>query len=185
MRTVVGITGASGAAFAVDFLSRCPGEVWAVTSKWGRVVLQEECSETELTLARTGARFLPDGDLSAPFASGGNRFDAMVVLPCSATTLAKIATGIGDTLLTRTAHVALKEGRKLVVCLRETPVTTIVLGNALALAQAGATIMPIMPPMYLRPATVAELVSGYVDRVLAVLGIEPAADRRWRGAELS
>jgi 4-hydroxy-3-polyprenylbenzoate decarboxylase len=185
MRTIVGITGASGAAFAVDLLARCPGEVHAVASKWGRAVLQEECGETPESLARTGARFLPDGDLAAPFSSGGNHFDAMVILPCSASTMAKIAVGIGDTLLTRTAHVCLKERRKLVVCLRETPLTTITLENASKLAVAGAIVMPIMPAMYLKPATVADLVSGFVDRVLSVLGVEPAPARRWRGTELS
>ena len=185
LRVLVGMTGASGAAYAVDFLRRCPGEKYLVVSKWARAVLQSELGLREEDLdPYVKARF-SDGDLAAPFSSGGNHFDAMVILPCSASTMAKIAVGIGDTLLTRTAHVCLKERRKLVVCLRETPLTTITLENASKLAVAGAIVMPIMPAMYLKPATVADVVSGFVDRVLSVLGVEPAPARRWRGTELS
>jgi 4-hydroxy-3-polyprenylbenzoate decarboxylase len=184
MRTVLGITGASGAAFALDFLRRCPGDVWAVASRWGRAVLQEECGVSARALEETGVRLLADSDLAAPFSSGGNHFDAMVVLPCSASTMAKIACGIGDTLLTRTAHVALKERRRLVLCLRETPLTLIALENAMKVTQAGAIVMPVMPAMYLKPTGVADLVSGFVDRVLALLGVEPPPAHRWRAAAL-
>ena len=108
MRVIVGMTGASGSIFGVDFLRRCPGEKFLILTKWGRYVLKEETGLTEHHLAEHVKKSFSDEDLSAPFSSGSNPFDALVILPCSASTMAKIACGIADTLLTRTAAVALK-----------------------------------------------------------------------------
>ena len=174
MRTVIGMTGASGALFGVDFLRRCPGEKFLILTKWGRYVLKEETGLTEHHLAEHVKKSFSDEDLSAPFASGSNPFDALVILPCSASTMAKIACGIADTLLTRTAAVALKERRKLIICLRETPLSAIHLEQATKLSQAGAIVMPISPPFYHRPQTIEEMVSQFADRVLSLLGVETA-----------
>ncbi len=174
MRIVVGITGASGAVFGVEFLRRCPAEKFLILTKWGRCVLKEETGLTEHHLAEHVKRTFPDEDLSAPFASGSTPFDALVILPCSVSTMAKIACGLGDTLLTRAAQVALKERRKLLIGLRETPLSTIALEQAYRLSQAGAIIVPICPPFYHRPQTLEELVAQFTGKLLGLLGFETA-----------
>ena len=172
MRIVVGMTGASGAVFGVDFLRRCPGEKYLILTKWGRCVLKEETGLTEHHLAEHVKRSFADEDLSAPFASGSTPFDALVILPCSVSTMAKIACGIGDTLLTRAAQVALKERRRLIIGLRETPLSTIALQQAHTLSQAGGVVMPLCPPFYHKPATIEELVEHFTAKVLGLLGVE-------------
>ena len=174
MRIVIGMTGASGVIFGVDFIRRCPGEKFLILTKWGRYVLKEETGLTEHHLAEHVKKSFSDEDLSAPFASGSNPFDALVILPCSASTMAKIACGIADTLLTRAAAVALKERRKLIICLRETPLSTIHLEQAMKLSQAGAIVMPISPPFYHRPQTIEEMVGHFTDKALSLLGVEGA-----------
>ena len=174
MRIIVGMTGASGAVFGVDFIRRCPGDKYLILTKWGRYVLKEETGLTEHHLAEHVKKSFSDEDLSAPFSSGSNPFDALVILPCSASTMAKIACGIADTLLTRTAAVALKERRRLIVCLRETPLSAIHLEQAAKLSQAGAVIMPISPPFYHRPQTIEEMVEQFNGKVLSLLGVGAA-----------
>ncbi len=172
MRIVVGLTGASGVVFGVDFLRRCSAEKFLILTKWGRYVLKEETGLTEHHLAEHVKKSFSDEDLSAPFASGSTPFDALVILPCSISTMAKIACGLGDTLLTRTAQVALKERRKLIIGLRETPLSTISLEQAYKLSQAGAIVMPISPGFYHRPQTIDEMVEQFTGKVLSLLGFE-------------
>ncbi len=172
MRIVIGMTGASGAVFGVELLRRCPGEKYLILTKWGRYVLKEETGLTEHHLAEHVKKAFSDDDLSAPFASGSTPFDALVILPCSASTMAKIACGIADTLLTRVAMVALKERRRLIIGLRETPLSTIMLEQAHKLSQAGAIVMPICPPFYHRPQSVEEMVEQFTSKVLSILGLE-------------
>ena len=174
MRIVVGMTGASGAAFGVELLRRCQAEKFLILTKWGRYVLKEETGLTEHHLAEHVKRSFSDDDLSGPFASGSTPFDALVILPCSISTMAKIACGLGDTLLTRTAQVALKERRKLILCVRETPLSTISLEQAFKLSQAGAIIMPLSPPFYHRPKTIEDMAEQFAGKVLNLLGLEPA-----------
>ena len=182
MRIVVGMTGASGAVFGVEFLRRCQAEKYLILTKWGRYVLKEETGLTEHHLAEHVKRAFSDEDLSGPFASGSTPFDALVILPCSASTMAKIACGIADTLLTRAAMVALKERRKLIICLRETPLSAITLEQAMKLAQAGAIIMPISPPFYHKPQTIEEMVEQFTGKVLSLLGFEGAS--AWKAEAL-
>ena len=174
MRIIVGMTGASGAMFGVDFLRRCPGEKYLILTKWGRYVLKEETGLTEHHLAEHVKKSFPDEDLSGPFASGSTPFEALVIIPCSASTMSKIACGIADTLLTRAAQVALKERRKLIVCLRETPLSAIHLEQAAKLSQAGAIIMPISPPFYHKPQSLEEMAAQFNDKVMSLLGFETA-----------
>jgi 4-hydroxy-3-polyprenylbenzoate decarboxylase len=134
-RYLVGMTGASGAAFGVDFIRRCPGDKFLVMSDWARHVLQTETGLKPADLEPHVRRMFADSDLAAPFSSGSNRYDAYVVVPCSSSTLAKIASGISDTLITRAAAVALKERLRLVLCVRETPFSSIALDNALKLSR--------------------------------------------------
>ena len=174
MRVVVGITGASGSLVGVEFLRRCPAEKFLILTKWGRMVLREETGLTEPHLAEHVKRAFNDDDLSAPFASGSNPFDALVIVPCSITTMAKIACGLGDTLLTRTAQVALKERRKIILVLRETPLSTIALEQAQKLSQAGVIVMPLCPTFYHRPQTVEEVAAQFADKLNGLLGFETA-----------
>ncbi len=182
MRIVVGITGSSGAVYAVDFLKKCPSDKFLIVSKWGKALLKDEMNMTEKDLQPYVKRQFQNDDLTAPLASGSNKFDAYVILPCSTSTLGKIASGIGDTLITRTAQVALKERFKLVLCVRETPMSTITLEQCATLSRAGAIFMPISPPLYFVPKTVDEYVGGFTEKLLGVLGLRES--RGWRAEEL-
>ncbi len=181
-RYLIAMTGASGAVHGVDFVRRCPGEKYLVLSDWARHVLKSELDLLPRDLESHVRKIFRDDDLAAPFASGSNRYDAMVVLPCSVSTLAKIAVGIADTLITRAAAVALKERMRLVLCVRETPLSTIALEHMARLSREGVVIMPISPPWYGRPRDLDQLVGGFTDKLLGLLG-EPAGDG-WRQDEL-
>jgi 4-hydroxy-3-polyprenylbenzoate decarboxylase len=182
MRTIVGITGASGVVYGVDFLRKCPDDKFLVVSKWGKRVLQEELGLKVEEISPWAKKTFNDWDLAAPFSSGSNHFDSLVIIPCSVSTLGKIASGIADTLITRAAQVALKERRRLVIALRETPLSSIALENALKLSREGAIIMPISPPHYIDAKTVNDLVEGFVNKVLKVIGIDDGSG--WRQEDL-
>ena len=182
-RYLVAMTGASGAAYGVDVVKRCPGEKFLVLSDWARHVLASETGMKPADLEPHVKKLFKDDDLAAPFSSGSNRHDAMVILPCSVSTLAKVATGIADTLITRAAAVTLKERMRLVVCVRETPLSGIALDHMRTLAREGAVIMPVSPPWYRNPKTLDELVQGFTDKVLHLLG-EPAGEG-WREGDLA
>lgn len=182
MRIVVGITGSSGAVYAREFLKRCEGDKYLIVSKWGKVLLKEEIGISDRDLLPYVKRQFSDDDLTAPIASGSNHLDACVLLPCSTSTVGKIASGISDTLITRTAQVALKERYKLILCIRETPMSTVSLEQCARLSKEGVVIMPISPPLYFVPKTVDEYVNAFVDKVLQVLG-QPTS-KGWRAEEL-
>jgi len=182
LRVLVGMTGASGAAYAVDFLRRFPGETFLVASKWARAVLHSELGLREEDLDRYVKARFSDGDLAAPFSSGSNPFDSYVILPCSSSTAAKIAAGIGDTLITRAAQVALKERRRLIVCVRETPLSTIQLEALTRLSREGAIVFPLSPPWYGKPGTVEELVRATTGKLLRLLGVDVPGG--WREEDL-
>ncbi len=182
-RYLIGMTGASGAAYAVDFLTRCPGEKYLVLSDWARQVLHAETGLRPSDLEPHVKKIFPDGDLAAPFSSGSNRHDAYVILPCSVSTLAKIAVGIADTLITRAAAVALKERMRMIVCVRETPLSSIALENALKLSREGVTIMPVSPPWYREPKRLEDLVAGFSSKLLTLLGEDGGPGWREEGLE--
>ncbi|HJR52708.1 MAG TPA: UbiX family flavin prenyltransferase [Gemmatimonadota bacterium] len=183
MRTIVAITGASGAIFGLELLRRLPGERFAILSRWGQHVTREETGLGRDEVAGLATRLFTDSDLSAPLASGSNAWEAMVVLPCSVSTVGKIASGIADTLVTRAAAVTLKEGRRLVLCPRETPLSAVTLRQLAALARDGVTVMPVSPGWYDHPASIDDLVAGFVVRVLRVLGVDRPGG--WRAEELA
>jgi 4-hydroxy-3-polyprenylbenzoate decarboxylase len=182
MRTVVALTGASGSIFAVELLKRIPGDTYVILSRWGQHVLKEEMGLGREDVAALATGLFSDADLSAPLASGSNHWDAMVVLPCSTSTVGKIASGIADSLVGRAAAVTLKEGRRLVLCPREAPLSAVTLRQLADLAQGGVIVMPVSPGWYGRPTTLDDLVADYVGRVLQVLGVEVPGG--WRAAEL-
>jgi len=181
MRVVVGITGASGAAIAVAalrMLAAADAEVHLVVSRWGRVTLEHECGMQPRELQPLVAQLHANGDLAAPISSGSFRVDATLLVPCSARTLGAIASGSGDTLISRAADVALKERGRLVLALREAPLSVIHLRNALTVAEAGGIVYPLVPTFYARPRSVDELVQDAAARLVALCGVD-APLRRW------
>lgn len=183
MKIVVGITGSSGAVYALDFLRKCPDNKYLIVSKWGKVLLKDELKMSEKDLAPHVKRTFSDEDLTAPTASGSNRFDAFVILPASTSTIGKIASGLGDTLITRTAQVCLKERIPLIICVRETPLSTLTLEQCARLSGYGATIMPISPPLYFVPDTVDAYVGAFTDKVLGQIGVRTSPG--WREEEFT
>jgi polyprenyl P-hydroxybenzoate/phenylacrylic acid decarboxylase-like protein len=181
-RVVVGMTGASGAIYGVDFLRKFEGEKHLILSKWAKMVLHTECGLAEKDLEPHVKAIFPDHDLSAPFASGSIRHDACLILPASASTVGKIAAGIGDTLITRAAQVALKERMPLVIGVRETPLSTIVLEALHKLSLAGAIVFPLSPPWYGAPKTLDELVGATTNKLLRLVGVDVGGG--WREEEL-
>lgn len=184
LRIAVGITGSSGTIYAQDFLKRCPGDKFVVMSKWGKAVAKDELGlrDPEKQLKPYYKRSFADTGLTAPLASGTNHIDAYVIIPASTSTIGKIASGIGDTLITRTAAVCLKERVKMIICVRETPLSTITLEQLAMLSREGVIIMPISPPLYYVPDTVEEYVSGFVDKVLQHCGVH--IGKGWRSEDL-
>jgi len=181
-KLVLGISGATGAYAARLLVEKSSWPVLLVASRWGRAVFEHECGPFRSLASRVEQVFEND-DLFATIASGSVPTAGMIILPCSANTLGQIASGVGDTLLTRAAHCHLKERRPLVLGLRETPLTFIDLKNATRVSAAGGIIMPMAPPYYMTTdkdpsqVSVMELLSAFVDRVLAILG--QTADRTW------
>ncbi len=171
MKIVIGITGSSGSIFAVEFIKKTEANKFLIISKWGKVVLKDETGESEETLRPYVKNIFKDTDLTAPPASGSNRFDAFVVIPASTSTIGKIASGIGDTLITRTAQVCLKERYKMILCVRETPLATNTLEQLAFLSREGVIVMPISPPMYYVPNTVDEYIQAFVNKLQGVLGL--------------
>lgn len=182
MKIVLGISGASGAIYGIRLLrelKKAGVHVSLIVTQSGVDVIGTETSTTMSELKGFADRTYDPDDLSAPPASGSHRFDCMVICPCSMSTLSKIATGISDCLLTRSAAVCLKEGRKLVLVPRETPLSAIYLRNMTTLAESGAIILPPSPAFYHAPESVSDLVDFIVGKVLDSLGLEHDLFRRW------
>ncbi len=180
MRTVVGVTGASGAIYAVRLLEHLQGEKLLVLSKDGAQLVRHEWGPVD-RFRRLADKVYSNDDFRAPIASGSHQFDGMVIVPCSTTTLSKLAAGIADNLITRTAHVCLKERRKLIVVPREAPLDSLSLRNLAALSDAGAVILPAAPGFYTHPKTIDDLVLFVVQRILDQLGQQSDVAPRWGG----
>lgn len=183
-RVIVGITGATGVIYGVRLLERLRDagvETHLVISQWGARTLLHEMQLGRRDVEALATAVYAPGDMGAAIASGSFRTDGMVVAPCSAKTLAAIAHGFGDNLIHRAADVMLKERRRLVLLLRETPLSVIHLENALAATRAGAMILPPVPAFYQLPRTVDDLVQHTVERVLDQFDVEIADAQRWDG----
>ncbi len=191
-KLVVGITGASGAIYAQRFLrfvAKHFDEVFLILSDQAIQVSQTELgvapSRTDFTTKEwlgeefPNIKLLDSRNYFTPPASGSFRHDGMVIVPCSMGTAGRIAHGISDDLLTRSADVCLKEGRKLIVVPREMPMSAIMLRNLTILAEAGATVLPACPGWYGRPATLEELADTVVARILQNLGLEQTIVSEW------
>jgi 4-hydroxy-3-polyprenylbenzoate decarboxylase len=190
---VVGITGASGAPYAVRLLQALTSAhrpISLIVSKYGLRLLATESGIESIDALRDAVgidawasyvEVFSNDDRGAPPASGSARTSGMIVCPCSMGTLSAIAVGASRSLIERAADVTLKEQRKLVLVPRETPLSAIHLGNMLRLTRAGAVVMPASPGFYHRPKHISDLVDFVVARMLDQLGVEQKLVKRWEG----
>ena len=200
----VGISGGSGGPYALrllEVLLQTEHDVKAVVTTAGEKILEIECGvhlegslpEKQEQLRRAlridkpevPLELYDDKDLAAPISSGSFPAAGMVIVPCSMGSLGRIANGISSNLVTRAADVTLKEGRKLILVPRETPLGEVHLRNMLAAHRAGAVILPAMPAFYHQPKSIADMVDMVVSRILDHLGIENTIFQRWKGEGIS
>ncbi|HEY4957341.1 MAG TPA: UbiX family flavin prenyltransferase [Caldimonas sp.] len=183
-RIVVGVTGATGAVYAVRLLERlrkAGRETHLVATPAALLNVHHELGLDRKALEALADVAYHPADVGAAIASGSFAAEAMVVAPCSMKSLAAIANGLSDNLLTRAADVALKERRRLVLMVRETPFNLAHLRNMTSATEMGAIVFPPLPAFYHRPQTIDEMVDDTIERVLALLGIDGAAPKPWRG----
>ena len=199
---IVAVTGASGAILAQTALRMLDADprvarIHLVVTETGLRLLEHELHVTgplselpERMLDSSGAKprskieILPNSDVGASIASGSYPADSMCVIPCSMGTLAAVASGASNDLVSRAADVTLKEGRRLVLCIRDTPFNRIHLENMLRAQQGGAVIMPAIPSFYHQPQTIDDLVTQYVCRVLVHMGLPQERQFAWKGQPL-
>jgi 4-hydroxy-3-polyprenylbenzoate decarboxylase len=184
MRLIVGITGATGVVYGVRLLERLRdvgAETHLVISRWGGRTLLHETSWSREQVEALATASYASADMSAVISSGSFRTDGMVIAPCSAKSLAAIAHGFGDNLIHRAADVVLKERRKLVLAVREAPLSEIHLENMLKLSRMGAVMLPPMPAFYNHPRTIDDVVDHTVSRILDQFGIDAGTTLRWTG----
>ena len=194
---IIGVTGASGAILAQKTLELLEEDarvsrIHLVVSETGQRLFSEELGISSGDLKKLPSRILgrdskkietiSNKDVGASIASGSYAVDAMIVIPCTMGALAAIAGGTSDDLVSRAADVTLKEGRKLILCVRDTPFNRIHLENMLRAQQAGAVIMPVVPAFYFKPESIDEIVTQYVCRVLAQAGLPQEKMYRWSGS---
>jgi 4-hydroxy-3-polyprenylbenzoate decarboxylase len=183
-RLIVGITGATGAVYGLKLLDRARAlgaQTHLVATPAGVLSVHHELGLDRKALeARADVAYAP-GDVGAAVASGSFKVAAMVVAPCSMKTLAAVAHGFSDNLLTRAADVTLKERRRLVLMVRETPLNLAHLRNMTAVSEMGGIIFPPLPAFYHRPSSIDAMVEDTVERVLSLVGLEGAQAQSWQG----
>ncbi|MFC5459936.1 UbiX family flavin prenyltransferase [Massilia niabensis] len=184
-RIVVGITGATGAVYGVRLLQRLgavPGvETHLVVSDAASLTLHQEVGMQKRDVEALAHVVHKNREIGATIASGSFQTDGMVIAPCSMKTLAAVAHGLADNLVSRAADVVLKERRRLILMVRETPLNLAHLRNMTAVTEMGGIVFPPLPSFYQRPASIDEMVDHTLDRVLDLLGIDNAAAPRWPG----
>jgi 4-hydroxy-3-polyprenylbenzoate decarboxylase len=184
VRLIIGITGATGTIYGVRLLERLREsrvETHLVVSRWGARTLLHETPYTREQVEALATVVYAPGDMGASISSGSFKTDGMIIAPCSAKSLAAIAHGYGENLIHRAADVVLKERRKLVLAVREAPLSSIHLENMLTLARMGAMVMPPLPAFYNHPRTIDDIVDYTVARLLDQFGLELSGAERWVG----
>ena len=184
LRLVIGVTGASGAIYAVRLLERLAApdrEIHLILSRSGEKTLWLETGKKASDLRHLAQHVWPVEDISSPLASGSFPIDGMAIAPCSVHTMSAIAHGISSNLMIRAADVTLKERRRLILMVRETPFHLGHLRTMCQLTEMGAVIAPPIPGFYNRPTSVEELIDSSVDRVLDLLGVPDDKVKRWQG----
>lgn len=182
MKIVVAITGATGAIYGVrllELLQKTGIETHVIISKWAAETLRIETAYSLQDVQELATKTYANDELSAAIASGSFKTNGMVIAPCSMKTLAALSHGFSENLIQRAADVTLKEGRKLILVPRETPLNAIHLENMLKLSRLGVVMMPPMPAFYTRPETLADVIDHHVGRILDQLGIEHQFIKRW------
>jgi 4-hydroxy-3-polyprenylbenzoate decarboxylase len=189
LRIVVGICGASGSIYGLRLLEKLRlqtgTETHLILTRSGEKTLHLETGKRAADLKALVHHWHPIENISSPLASGSYVVDAMIVAPCSIHSMSAIATGITDNLLTRAADVTLKERRRLVLAVRESPFHAGHLRNMAALAEMGAVIAPPVPAFYHNPQSVLDIVDHCVDRLLDLVGLTAPGARRWQGPNRS
>lgn len=183
-RLVVGLTGATGAAYALRLLRRARelgAETHLIATPAGILNAHHELGLDRSTLEAEADHAYAPGDIGACIASGSFATAAMVVAPCSMKSLAAIAHGLGDNLLTRAADVTLKERRRLILMVRETPLNLAHLRNMVAVTEMGGICFPPLPAFYHHPKSIEEMVNETAERVLELAGITAAQPKAWTG----
>src|SRR5450631_314692 len=183
-RLIVGLTGATGAILGVrllEALKECDVESHLIISKWAQQTIEHETSYTVKQVCALADVYHNSVNMAAEISSGSFITEGMVVIPCSVRTLASIAHGYGDHLIHRAADVILKERRRLVLVVRESPLSEVHLENMLKLARIGVSIIPPMPAFYNHPKSVNDIVDHIVARVLDQFGITAPFAKRWHG----
>ncbi len=184
VKVVVGISGGSGSIYAVSLLKALKEmgiETHLVVTSMGAYVTEHECGVSLEELKTMATHFHDNKNFAAPIASGSFKVDSMVVLPCSMKTLAGIAHGFSDSLLTRACDVAIKEERRLILVPRETPLSQIHLENMLKLSKMGVSIVPPTPGFYNHPESLEDIVLNMTGRILDMMGIDNNLVNRWKG----
>ncbi|MDO9516505.1 MAG: UbiX family flavin prenyltransferase [Methanosarcinaceae archaeon] len=182
MEIVVGISGASGVQYGIRLLKVLADmkiRTHLIISKSAKQIIQIETDYSPLEVEELASVVYGEKDFTASIASGSHIFDGMIIAPCSMKTLGSIASGISDNLMTRSADVCLKEGRKLILMVRETPLSRIHLENMLRAQQAGAVILPASPGFYSKPQTIEDLINIMAGRALDQMGIKNELYKRW------
>jgi len=182
LRLVVGISGASGVIYGLrtlEILHSMKIETHVVLSQWGEKNIEIETDKTIEYVRSLATALYGNDSLAAPISSGSFLHSGMVIVPCSMKTLASIANGYDETLISRAAGVTLKESRLLVVVPRETPLSRIHLQNMLKLAEAGAVILPAMPGFYHKPTSLQDMVDHLVSKIIDQFNIRNNLSRRW------
>lgn len=181
-RLIIGITGATGIVYGVrllELLRDTEVETHLIVSRAGDLTRAHELSISAQQLRELATVHYPINDVGAALSSGSFQTLGMVIAPCSVRTLAELASGVTTSLLTRAADVVLKERRRLVLLVRETPLHAIHLRNMLTVTEAGAIVMPPLPAFYTLPQTIDEMVTTTVCRVLDLFDIEVGQQKRW------
>jgi flavin prenyltransferase len=183
IKIIVGITGSSGVIYGIKllyFLKKSEIETHIVLSKWAEKNIEIETDESVVEVKKLASFEYKENDMAASISSGSFKTDGMIIIPCSMKTLASIANGYDDNLISRAASVTIKENRKLVIVPRETPLSQIHLSNMLKLAKIGVTILPAMPGFYHRPKTINDLILHIVGKTLDQFEINNEVFKRWK-----
>jgi 4-hydroxy-3-polyprenylbenzoate decarboxylase len=184
-RIIVALSGASGAVYGVRLLQRLRGladvQTHLVVSDAGWLNVQQELDLTRADVEALADMIYPVRDIGSAIASGSFRCDGMVIAPCSMRTLAAVALGLSDNLITRAADVMLKERRRLILMVRETPLNLAHLRNMTSVTEMGGIVFPPVPGFYQRPKTIEEMVDHTASRVLDLLDLPQADAVRWNG----
>lgn len=186
IRLTIGITGASGALYGIrmlEVLKKLEIETHLIITPWGRKIIEYETDLSINKVEKLASFVYNDTDLSSNPSSGSFKLDGMVIIPCSMNTLANISSGYASTLLTRVADVSIKEGRKMILVPRETPLSPIHLNNMNELAKIGVTILPAMPGFYTKPKSINDMINHIIGKVLDQLNIKHDLYKPWESLE--